>query len=308
MITDEADTRLYQGHRAILPALIAYEGRGDSVYFALHPGEENMNTLSFMTANYVARQVGYHMTEGWGQGDRATNEYFRPLETFPERFEEILRDVRDAGFDTLDLWMAHLSWEWATPEHVAAAVELLRKHDLKVASLGGGFGSTREDFAAACRIAVAVDTTILGGNTALLAQDRETVVSLLREHDVRLAIENHPERTPEEMLAKIGDGADGRLATAVDTGWYATHGYNAAQAIERLQGHILHVHLKDITEPGKHITCRYGEGVVPLHGCVEALRRGGYEGVISVEHEPEEHDPTEDVRASAEMLRGWLTE
>ena len=27
-----------------------------------------MNTISFMTANYVARQIGYNMTEGWMQG------------------------------------------------------------------------------------------------------------------------------------------------------------------------------------------------------------------------------------------------
>ncbi len=259
-----------------------------------------------MTANYVAQQVGYHMTEGWGQGDRATNEYFQPLETFPQRFEQILQDVCALGFETLDLWMAHLNWAWATPEHIAAAVELLRRYDLKVASLAGSFGSSSDEFTAACHIAMALNTRILGGLTPLLATDRETVVALLREHDLVLAIENHPERTPDEMLAKIGDGADGRLGTAVDTGWYATHGYDAAQAIEQLRGHILHVHLKDITETGKHITCRYSEGIVPLRKCIETLRQISYEGTASVEHEPEDHDPTEDVRASAQMLREWL--
>ena len=32
-----------------------------------------MTTLSFMTANYVARETGYHVTEGWMQGDDAVN-------------------------------------------------------------------------------------------------------------------------------------------------------------------------------------------------------------------------------------------
>ena len=41
-----------------------------------------MNTISFMSANYVARQVNYQMTEGWMQGDAAPNAYFRPLDTF----------------------------------------------------------------------------------------------------------------------------------------------------------------------------------------------------------------------------------
>ena len=33
---------------------------------------------SFITANYVARQLGYRMEKGWGQGDQATHEWFKP--------------------------------------------------------------------------------------------------------------------------------------------------------------------------------------------------------------------------------------
>ena len=48
------------------------------------------NTISFMSANYVARQIGYNMTGGWGQGDKATNDWFRPVETYEERLGEML--------------------------------------------------------------------------------------------------------------------------------------------------------------------------------------------------------------------------
>lgn len=41
-----------------------------------------MNTISFMTANYVARQIDYHMTKGWMDGDDATNAYFAPIATY----------------------------------------------------------------------------------------------------------------------------------------------------------------------------------------------------------------------------------
>lgn len=46
-----------------------------------------MNTLSFMGANFVARQNGYKPTPSWGWGDyeRQVQEYFRPLETFERR-------------------------------------------------------------------------------------------------------------------------------------------------------------------------------------------------------------------------------
>jgi sugar phosphate isomerase/epimerase len=132
------------------------------------------------------------------------------------------------------------------------------------------------------------------------------VVATLQKYDLKLGLENHPEKTPQEMLAKIGDGGAGRIGTAVDTGWYGTQGYDAAQAIERLGRHIVHVHLKDVLAPGGHQTCRFGQGCVPLEACVRALEKIGYSGNYSVEHEPETSDPTEDCQASLAMLQNWL--
>ncbi len=263
-------------------------------------------TISFMSANYVAKQLDFKMTEGWGQGDQATNAYYRPLDTFGERFDALLREISTMGFDALDLWTAHLNWAWATKDHLAIARELLQRHDLQVVSLAGSFGATRAEFEAACRLAVEVGTTILGGNVQLLSSERAAVVSLLKEHGLKLAIENHPEKSPEEMLEKIGDGGDGTIGTAVDTGWYGTQAYDAVQAIERLEEHIMHVHLKDVLATGAHETCRYGQGVVPIEACVKTLKRIGYSGAYSIEHEPDHYDPTEDCRAMLPMLRGWL--
>ena len=45
------------------------------------------------TASFVARETGYAM-HGWGHGDRVTNEAFAPLDTFAERFDELLAHVR----------------------------------------------------------------------------------------------------------------------------------------------------------------------------------------------------------------------
>ena len=271
-------------------------------------GLQATTTISFLSANYVARQVDYNMTGGWGEGDRATNEHFRPIETFAERFGTLLRDIRAMGFEALDIWTAHLNWAWATCEHLSIARELLAQHNLRVASLAGGFGATRDEFEAACKMAVAVDTTILGGSAALLANDRALVVSLLKEYGLWLGIENHPEKTPEELLAKIGDGGDGTIGAAVDTGWFGTQGYDAAQAIERLGEYVLHVHLKDVLAAGAHDTCRFGQGVVPIERCVRTLQRLRYRGAYSIEHEPDHYDPTEDCRAMLPMLRGWLNQ
>jgi L-ribulose-5-phosphate 3-epimerase len=260
------------------------------------------NTLSFMSANYVAREVGYNMTGGWGQGDKATSERFRPVETFGERFEEILRDVRALGFSAIDVWTAHLSPTWATQAHLETARALLDEYGLTVPSLAGWFGATLEEFAATCRIAEALGCPVLGGSTSVLAKDRAYVLETLRAAGLKLGLENHPEKTPRELREKIGDG----IGAAVDTGWFGTQGYDAAEALADLKDVLVHVHLKDVLEVGKHDTCRFGAGVVPVAACLETLKRVGYEGAISIEHEPELYDPTEDVRRSLAFARDWM--
>lgn len=263
--------------------------------------------ISFISANFVARQLGYHMTEGWMQGDNATNDYFRPLETFAQRFDGMLAEVAAMGFDAIDIWLAHLHWRWATPEHIAIARDLLAQHNLTVTSLAGGFGATRDEFAAACKLAVAMGTDILGGSSPFAATERATAVAILKETGVKLALENHPaEKTAGDMLAKIGDGGDGAIGTAVDTGWWGTHGYDAARAIRELAPHVMHVHLKDVLAPGGHVTSRYGRGCVPVEECVRVLGEIGYHGDIGVEHEPDDYDPTADCIENLRMLRGWL--
>jgi sugar phosphate isomerase/epimerase len=259
-----------------------------------------------MSANYVARQLDYNMTRGWGQGDKATNEYFQPLATFSQRFAEILQDIRAMGFSAIDLWLAHLNPAWATEEHKAMAGDLLAKYELPVVSLAGWFGATAEEFEESCRLAVRLNRPVLGGSTSMLEKDRPFVIETLKKYGLKLGLENHPEKDPEEMLAKIGDGGAGTLGTTVDTGWYGTQGYDAAQAIEKLGEYVFHVHLKDVLAPGAHDTCRYGRGCVPIQACVDTLKRMGYQGAISVEHEPETFDPTEDCIANLAMLNAWL--
>ena len=102
-------------------------------------------TLSFMGANYVARELGYGAADEWGPFDVATNAAFEPLDTFGARFDEMLSRSCAAGFDAMDIWLAHLNWRWATPEHVAIARDLLDRHGIRVVSLAGSFGETPAD-------------------------------------------------------------------------------------------------------------------------------------------------------------------
>jgi sugar phosphate isomerase/epimerase len=265
-----------------------------------------MNTLSFMTANYVAREIGYNMTKGWMEGDDATNAYFSPIDTYAERFGALLAEIRGLGFDAIDLWMGHLNWRWATDEHIAIANAALAAANLRVVSLAGWFGGTREEFASACRLGREVGAPILGGSTGLLDGDRDGLSVIAREYGVRLGYENHPERNTGEMFAKIGAGHEDVIGFCVDTGWFGTHSYDAVSALHELSGRLFHVHLKDVVAPGGHETCRYGRGCVPVEACVRALVELGYTGGISIEHEPDFYNPNEDVAANLAMVKAWL--
>ena len=260
-----------------------------------------------MTANFVARELGWKLAD-WGAGDRATNDAFRPTETFRERLGAVLDAARNLGFRSVDLWDAHLSARWATDEHLAVAAELLRERGLAVASLAGWFGEDLATFAAHCRIATAVGAPVLGGRTSVLQSDRAGMLSLLEDHDLRFGLENHPEQTPGEVLERLGtDDGSGRIGATFDTGWFATQGYDAARAIEELRERVAHVHLKDVAHAGEpHRTVPFGTGIVPLRACVEALRRIGYRGGISIEHEPEEGDPSDDIARARDQLEAWL--
>lgn len=265
-----------------------------------------LNRISFMTANYVARETGYAMDGGWMQGDAATQARFRPLETFGERFAEILDDAVGLGFEAVDLWSAHLNGAWATDEHVAIARDELERRSLAVPSLGGGFGSTLGELEGFCRIASGLGCGLLGGRTELLERERGGVLELLDRYGLRLGVENHPETRPEQMLEQIGDSP--LLGTVVDTGWWATMGCDPVAAIETLAPHVVHVHLKDVLHEGQpHETCRWGDGIVPVEACVRRLLELGYEGTLQIEHEPEHEDPGPACGEMLAQLRGWLT-
>ena len=261
--------------------------------------------ISFMSANLVARERGWRIG-AWSEGEQATNEAFAPLETFAERFASLAAHIRALGFEALDLWTAHLGPRWATAEHLAIARRALDAHGLRVASLAGGFGASPAELERACAVAAAVGAPVLGGMLDV-PPDAPGVADLLRAHGVRLAVENHPgDETVTGLLARLGGADPDVVGTTVDTGWWATYGVDAAAAIEELAPCVVHVHLKDIRATGAHDTCPWGEGVVPIERCVEALARIAYTGAISIEHEPFDEDPSEACRAMRERLEGWL--
>src|SRR5580765_6205175 len=134
-------------------------------------------TLSFMSANYVARELGYGAADEWGPFDAATAAAFEPLGTFGARFDAVLEPIGAAGFDAIDLWFGHLDWRWATPEHVAIARETLDRRGIRLVSLAGSIGATSADVEAACRLANDLHVDLIAGPGNILRTNRSEVAS-----------------------------------------------------------------------------------------------------------------------------------
>lgn len=267
-----------------------------------------MNRISVNGSSFVGQPFGYHPDNEWDTCVRAVNDYFRPVETFAARFEQMLLDVKRLGFDAFDIWTAgQLSWRWATPAQIATARDLLAKHSLTVTSLGDSFGETRDEFVAACELAVGVNTKLLSGGCPVLQTERTFVIDTLERYDLYLGLENHPQRSAREMLDAIGDDAGGRIGTTVDTGWYGTQAGDVVRVMEQLDGRIVHVHLKDVLGGAESdVNVGYGKGIVPLEACVMALRRMGYTGDYSVEIHALNHDPLPELAQGGQLVRRWL--
>lgn len=266
-----------------------------------------MDIIALHCSSFVAKQYGYHPDNEWGACVQAGADYYRPIQTFAGRFERLVLHVKDLGFDAMDVWQpGQLNWQWATPQHIAEARNALAKHHMTATSLAGEFGETRDEFVTACRVAKGIGATILSGMCDLLAAERGFVLATLKEYGLKLALENHPETNARQMLDQLGPVKNDCLGTAVDTGWYATRGYDVVRAIQELEGRIFHIHLKNVLPGEEHINCGYTKGIVPLEACGRILKKTGFQGVYSVENHVLDHDPDDELREGGLLVRQWL--
>jgi L-ribulose-5-phosphate 3-epimerase len=260
-----------------------------------------MPQISLVTASFVTRELGYDSMTDWSEGDTATQEFFAPAATYPERIDVLLGEIADLGFRTIDLWGAHLHYSWATGEHFEAIRTALERHDIVVNSLAAWCSSV-DALEGFCRVANEVGAGIIGGGSPLLTQDRENALAILANHNVRFAIENHPERSTDEVLSVIGDSE--WLGSCADSGWWAIQSVDPPTAFRELGDQILTVHLKDVdADTGKGV--RPGTGSARVEDCLVALGDIGYVGAVGIEHEPNGWDPTDDLRAGYRMLSKW---
>lgn len=260
------------------------------------------------SANYVAREGRYAVRPfAWSELERLTTEEFHGP-AYEAKLDEILTILGSLGVTSIELWEAHLHPAHASNEHLAIARRLLDRHGMEVVSYTSGFrgeGVREADVERVFELAKGLGARVV--SHMFDDRYRPWVAKAARGSGVRFAIENHPERDPQEIIERIGSESD-VIGTVVDTGHWAGQGVDPVTAIYALRDHLLHVHLKDVVAVGTKEWAPIGDGIADCRRCVQALYEIGYEGFVSIEYEPKFHDPTDELRTSVSRVRTWLAE
>ena len=126
---------------------------------------------------------------------------------------------------------------------------------------------------------------------------------------IRVAIHTHgPDGLPfpdiEKIVEMVKDPKLG-VGCCMDMGHSVRMGQNIARDLKKYKDWIYDVHIKDETAASqKGQTWEMGRGVIDFRPIVKALRKIKYKGVLSVEFEKNENNPTPGVAESVGYLRG----
>jgi hypothetical protein len=113
---------------------------------------------------------------------------------------------------------------------------------------------------------------------------------MVKKHNVRIAIHNHPPPTkyarPETVLNLI-KGLDPRIGACADTGHWLRTGVDPLEALRMLEGRIMNVHLKDLDRFGtkEALDVPFGQGQANIHDILAELTLQNYYGPLAIEHE-----------------------
>jgi L-ribulose-5-phosphate 3-epimerase len=260
---------------------------------------------AFMTANYVAEALNYKPGLEWSAYQAATYQKFHSA-AFAAEFERLLERIKELGFDALELWVAYLDPYKATVEMLDTAIRLLQSYKLEVVSYTTSFHVPNmpvEEMRRAFETAKALGAPVLANS--FHPSNAATIFELCGQYAIRYGIENHPEKNAQEVADQFHSFRP-RIGATLDTGWFGSQGYDSITAVRELNDSIVHVHLKDVRQVGGHDSCTLGQGIVPVAGVLQQLKEVGYQGFLTIEHEPFDHDPTEEIRESLTYVQGLL--
>lgn len=245
--------------------------------------------IAFVTANLVAQVSGYRFELAqWGEQHKKTI-----AATDEVAWRSICSEISAHGFKAVEIWEAHAAPEVMDRERGVTWKSILDDFGLKAIGYGGGL--SRKTLEICQWLDIPQINGGIGENTP------EQATALCREMGVRFNVENHPQKTANDLLSVVGGGNDW-LGVCIDTGWLGTQGVSGPEVIRACGQLVRHTHIKDVKAARAHQTCLLGDGVARVADCIAALKERSYSGWYSWEDEPEDRNPFD----SAVRNRRWI--
>jgi L-ribulose-5-phosphate 3-epimerase len=197
----------------------------------------------------------------------------------PNTFHNTGRELKDSLLGKL------------SPAGIDILKSYISKNGLEVGSLYLGGGKTVEDWKNDFEKAKQLNVKYVTAEPPLDMWD--AVDSLAGIYGLKVAIHEHWKGVsaywhPDSVLAAIKNHPN--FGACADLGHWPKSGINPTEAVKKLEGHILGIHLKDIAEYNKPdlLDVRVGTGVVDFPAVFKELKRQNFSGFVYIERDSQE--------------------
>lgn len=178
-----------------------------------------------------------------------------------------------------------------SPAGIEKVKALFRQHDITVESMYIGGDNTVEAWKKQFDIAKELGAKFVTAEPPVTLWDE--VDSLAGVYGMKVAIHEHWKGVsaywhPDSVLAAIAGHPN--FGACADLGHWPKSGVDPVEAVKKLEGHIIAIHLKDIAEFNnpKIQDVPVGTGVVDFPGVFAELKRQNFKGPIYIERDAED--------------------
>ena len=197
----------------------------------------------------------------------------------------------------------------STDEEIAAFHAKLKSKGVTGYAVGPIYMRSKEEVDNAFEYAKRVGVKLIVGvpNYELLPYvDRK-----VREYDFQYAIHLHGPDMPlypdaDDVWDNVKD-LDARIGMCLDVGHDTRNGKDPVKDLEKYHTRVFDIHIKDVTGPTKAgYSVEIGRGIIDFPAFINMLRKVGYSGVCSLEHERNMKDPFLGIAESIGYFRGMI--
>jgi sugar phosphate isomerase/epimerase len=197
----------------------------------------------------------------------------------------------------------------STDEEIAAFHAKLKSKGVTGYAVGPVYMRSEEEVDHAFEYAKRVGVKLIVGvpNYELLPYVDQKV----KEYDFQYAIHLHGPDMPlypdaEDVWNNVKD-LDARIGMCLDVGHDTRNGKDPVKDLEKYHSRVFDIHIKDVTGSTKEgYSVEIGRGIIDFPAFVHMLRKVGYKGVCSLEHERNMKDPFLGIAESIGYFRGMI--